>query len=109
MNKTLFAILIVMILAVIAGAYDKYFYTKNYDFFVEAPCDPLKNVCFIRDCDDGCPPNGLEEYRVFTLSASDFNFCKDNSCLDECTSGSITCEETMCGDSEEDECTGETN
>lgn len=78
---------------------------KDYDFIIEAPCDPAEGICFSRDCSTGeCPPNGLENYRVFSVSARDFTSCADESCLQECTNGTIACDETLCGESEEDEC-----
>lgn len=105
-NKLFLGAVIFMILAVLGTTTYKYLIAKNYQFNVEASCDPTNNKCFQRDCSnpDDCPPNQLSFYRVFTLSASDFGKCLDNSCLKECTSGVIKCEETICGDSEGDEC-----
>lgn len=105
-DRTFFAtISLLVVVAVCATAY-LFLVKEDYAFVVEAPCDPAQNTCFTRDCSGGeCPPNELEQYRVFAVSAHDFPVCADNSCLQECTSGAIECVEYVCGESEEDECT----
>jgi hypothetical protein len=78
---------------------------KNYDFVVEAPCDPSSATCYERDCDEEeCPVNGLEQYRVYTVKAAEFAHCADETCVQECSQGTITCTETLCGEGEEDVC-----
>ena len=105
MNKILPVILMVMVLGTIASNMRTFYVQKDYTFTTEAACDQSNSRCFVRDCsDDSCPPNGLEIYREFTLNASDFSKCADNSCLNECTSGSIQCTESNCGDSPDDIC-----
>lgn len=93
-----------VVVAVLSTAYI-FLIKKNYEFVVEAPCDPAKDTCFSRDCSGGeCPPNGLEEYRIFSVHARDFETCTDSTCLKECVDGIINCTETVCGESEEDVC-----
>lgn len=106
-TKILFILISALFLAAIINDFYTFYFQKNYDFTVEASCDPAQQSCFIRNCsaNSECPPNGLEVYRVFTLKASDFNKCSDDSCLVECTSGSIRCTEISCGESAEDTCT----
>lgn len=106
MNKALFGVFILMVVSAIASNYFIFYHEKNYEFLVEAPCDPLTNTCFVRSCEnaDDCPPNQLSEYRIFTLAARDFDSCSNNSCLDECESGALSCTEIMCGQSEDDTC-----
>jgi len=95
---------LLVILTILSTAYI-FLVRKDYDFIIEAPCDPALDTCFSRDCsDDECPPNGLELYRVFSVRAADFPTCSDNSCLQECMQGSIACTETVCGESDEDIC-----
>ncbi len=82
---------------------------KDYDFVVEAPCDPQTETCFYRECSDlsntgDCPPNALENYKIYVIRAADFPRCTDNSCSAECGSGLIACTEILCGDGEEDTC-----
>ena len=91
---------------ILATGYN-FLFAQNYDFYVEAPCDPATQTCFERDCSevDACPPNNLSTYRAFYIKAAQFKKCADNSCLMECTSGAISCEEVVCGDAEEDMCT----
>jgi hypothetical protein len=94
------------ILLVVASTTWLFMFKQDYHFVVEAECDPASQSCFERDCSntDDCPPNQLSVYRTFQVRAADFKSCADNSCLKECTSGVISCNEIMCGDSEEDEC-----
>jgi hypothetical protein len=93
-----------VVTAVCATAYI-FLVRKDYDFVVEAPCDPAQETCFFRDCSGGdCPPNEFEHYRIFSVSAQDFPTCADNSCKAECTDGTLVCTEIVCGESEEDEC-----
>lgn len=94
-----------IVLVVVATGY-KFLINKDYDFVVEAVCDPSVQTCFNRDCSEGdCPPNELEDYRQFIISASDFSKCSDNSCLEECLSKAISCEEIMCDEGAGDICT----
>lgn len=105
-TKTLFIIVSALVLAAVANNFYTFYYQKNYEFTVEAPCDSTQQSCFIRDCSNGeCPPNGLEVYRAFTLKAKDFEKCSDDSCLSECITGSIQCEEASCSESNGDVCT----
>jgi len=93
-----------VISAILACAY-LFFYKKSYDFTVEAPCSKSTATCFVRQCDnEECPPNQLEEYRVFKLTAADFPKCSNDSCLNECLMGDIRCTEVVCGESADDLC-----
>lgn len=84
--------------------YHKYVITQRYDFFVEAPCDPREGVsCHLRSCEDYCPPNELESYRVWKINARDFGRCADDTCDTECRSGQLRCEAVPC-DPEVEEC-----
>lgn len=105
-SKIFLWVISLSVLLVILSTGYKFLLKKNYDFLVEAPCDPASSTCYYRDCSnpDDCPPNGLENYRIFSLAASDFPKCTDNSCLNECTSAAIACEEVTCGEDEADEC-----
>jgi len=109
-SKIFLWVIFLSVVAVIAATAYRFLWVKDYVFIVEAACDPAVEVCFYRDCDDYCPPNGLEYYRVFEVSAADFSTCSDNSCSRECMSGSIACSEVLCDAEAEDECSviGET-
>ncbi len=109
MEKTDKIFLLVLSLCAVATlASNSYMFLlkKDYDFNVEASCDPTTHKCFHRDCANpgDCPPNGLSNYRRFTISAKDFQKCSDNSCIVQCKSGAIQCVEIKCGDSVEDTC-----
>lgn len=105
-TKTLFILVSALVLATLVANFYTFYFQKNYDFIVEAPCDPTTQTCFVRDCSESseCPPNGLEQYRMFTVNAADFEKCSDDSCLYECVAGVIQCEEIFCDESGGDIC-----
>ena len=107
-GKQLLVLVVVTIaLLPIGMSFYKYYYSKDYDYLIEAECDPLKEICYSRDCTnpDDCPPNGLSVYKEFYVKAFDFEKCTNNSCHKECVSGLIKCTPIPCGDSDEDVCT----
>ncbi len=94
-----------VVVAIIVSGY-KYLITKDYEFLVEAPCNSALSLCYVRDCDnDYCPPNGLSEYRVFSIPASRFKDCSDNSCANVCVAGG-PCTEAACSEEAGDSCAG---
>jgi hypothetical protein len=94
--------------AVIGSSFYTYYYTKNFNYLLEASCDEATQVCFVRDCSnpDDCPPNGLSIYTQYAVQGHDFSKCTDDSCLDECLQGIIECEEIPCDPMAEEECSG---
>lgn len=78
--------------------FQKFVVLKEYDFYVEAPCDTTSGeACHLRDCEvDECPPNGLTEYKVWKILARDFTLCADQTCDEACSSGLIPCEAIPC-------------
>jgi len=100
-------LILAFLLLPIFSNYYKYYVTKNFIYAVEAKCDPLIEVCFMRDCtvSDDCPSNGFSKYKKYYVKASDFSKCSDNSCQKECENGLIQCRLIHCGDSEDDVCT----
>ena len=109
MDKIGKAALVLLSLMVVVGILAtgwRFFIEKQYDFVVESSCNPDSETCFYRDCsvEGDCPPNGLELYKTYVVSAADFKQCSDNSCETQCADGSIECELVACGSSEEDEC-----
>jgi len=104
-DKTFLAVILVLVMGAMAATAYHFLIRGAYEVVLELPCDPELNTCFSRDCSTGeCPDNGLELYRIFALSARDFQQCADTSCLDACTEASIECTEYACGESEEDAC-----
>lgn len=104
-GKIVLALLITSIGLVIFSTGYRFLWEKNYTFMVETECTVGSESCFARDCEEEeCPPNGLEEYRVFNLQAKDFSACDGGSCLNVCVDGSITCEEVMCDSFAGDSC-----
>lgn len=102
-------VLLIFIATAILENYNIFFINKNYKFNVETECDPAVTKCFIRDCsqEGDCPDNNLSEYREFEILARDFDKCTDSSCLKECLTNTINCQEIKCGDSPEDSCSTE--
>lgn len=84
-----------------------YLYQKNYNFVVEAACNPSTQNCFHRDCssaDSSCPPNNWEDYKVFRIKAKDFASCSADSCASECLNGTAPCVEELCSSSSANSC-----
>ena len=101
-NWFLWLIGISCLIAVIISFYFFYF-KKDYDFIVEVACDPSKETCFQRDCSnpDNCPPNGLSDFKRYSLNAGDFNKCENEDCASACETGSIKCGPIECAEDEE--------
>lgn len=80
-----------------------FYIKKDFDFIIETSCDINKEQCFIRDCTnpDDCPPNGLEEFKRYTLNANDFKYCENEDCLDVCENQQINCNLIQCKEDEE--------
>lgn len=107
-GKLFLSVISISVIAVIFATGYKFLWFQDYNFIVEASCDPTTEACFQRDCSvpDDCPPNGLESYKTYMLSAADFSQCGDSSCEFECKNNMITsCVEIACGSSEENQCT----
>lgn len=103
-TRTIFILVVALVLAAVVNNFYIFYIQKNYEFIVESPCNLTAESCFIRSCgDEECPPNELSHYRMFAIKARDFGKCRDNSCFSECSSGLIECKEIMC--SEDDACT----
>lgn len=82
-----------------------YFFTKNYDFLVEAPCHTSFQQCYVRDCSAGeCPPNNLSSYSLYRVPAGLFGSCTDNGCLNICTQGNTACKNIPCLSQTDIEC-----
>ncbi len=90
-------------LVVIVASFYSFYFQKNYDFIVEVSCDPLKETCFQRDCSnpDDCPPNGLFDFKRYSLNAGDFKMCENEDCANACETGAIKCEPIVCMEDEE--------
>lgn len=96
--------LLTFVLAISFSFY-KYYYTADFNYRIEAACDPLQEKCYYRPCDtnpDECLPNGLSYYKIYYIKAYDFPKCADNSCKAECETGKIKCDPLPC---DEDNCT----
>jgi len=106
-GRVFWVLIFVILLLPIGSSFYEYLYTKDYDYLIEAQCDPLKEICFSRDCSiaDECPPNNLSNYKEFYVRAYDFEKCSDNSCEIECAKGLIACTPVLCDEPAGDICT----
>lgn len=97
------SVLSALVLLSIAGSAWRYLYNENYFFSLEASCNSDKERCFTRDCTnpDSCPSNGLAEYKIVKVKATDFKKCTDSSCTTECASNLISCDVKYCDASQE--------
>ena len=109
MNRLIFWLLILMVVSAIGANFYTFYFKKNIDFIIETPCDENTQTCFVRDCSTGdCPPNNLSQYRSFHISASNYAACEYDSCVKDCSSGSVKCVELMCDESGDDACSNKT-
>ena len=85
-------------LVVILVSFCSFYFKKNYNFIVETACDTSKEECFQRDCanPDDCPPNGLSDFKRFSLKASDFQYCQNEDCTMICENRAIKCAPVKC-------------
>ncbi len=90
-------------LAVIAVNFYTLYFQKNYDFIVETACDPAAEECFARDCSEegACPPNELQYFKRYTISAKNFPMCEGEDCTSACETVMGACEQMMCEPDEE--------
>lgn len=98
-------VVITLISVFLAGltSYTKYIFAEDYYFFVEAPCDPVNNLCHVRDCEEYCPPNALASYNVYRIKASEYEKCDDNTCLNVCND-TTKCSEIICSEEDGNSC-----
>ena len=85
-------------LVAIACTFYFFYFKKNYNFIVEVACNPSKETCFQRDCTnpDDCPPNGLSDFKRYSLNAGDFKMCENEDCTNACETETIKCEQVEC-------------
>jgi len=92
-------LLLLSVVLAVGYSFYKYEYIQSFQYTVEASCDPAQQVCYQRDCSAGdCPPNDLDTFRVFTIPASEFENCADDSCTNICPSTDHQCTEIMCSE-----------
>lgn len=89
-------------LIAVATSFYFFYFKKDYKFIVEVLCDSSKEICFQRDCSnpDDCPPNGLSDFKRYSLNAGDFKMCENEDCTNACENGTIKCEPIECVEDE---------
>jgi hypothetical protein len=97
-NTLFITALLICVLASVVVSFYFFYYKKDYEFVVEVACDVTKETCFQRDCTnpDDCPPNGLSDFKRYSLNAGDFKNCESEDCAIACESGAIKCEPIEC-------------
>ncbi len=94
-DKVFFFLSLLMISVAVFISVNKFYITKNYDFYVEVSCNPDEEECLSRNCEtEECPPNGLETYKEYTISAKDFERCENEDCTELCKETDI-CQEVQ--------------
>jgi hypothetical protein len=92
---------------VLVASFVRYYYLKEFPIYIEVQCDPATEICFHQDCSEGdCPPNNLEDYRLFSIPGYMHSSCYDiDRCASVCKGQNGICTETICGsDPENDTC-----
>ncbi len=100
------ALIACCVISVITSFYF-FYYKKDFNFIVEVSCDKSQETCFERDCSnpDDCPPNGLSDFKRYSLNANDFKSCQNEDCTTVCENGEIKCTPVECTENPD---TGET-
>lgn len=94
LNTILTIMFFILFFLALGMSYYKYYYTANYKYLIELPCNPETSDCQYRDCDtnpDECPPNGLSYYNKYSIKAYDFKKCENENCEEQCLTGKISC------------------
>ncbi len=103
-STKLFTVFIFTLIIVVSlSSYVRYIFAKDYEFHVEMSCDTKTELCNIRDCSDYCPPNGLDQYKIYKIRAIDFKNCTNNSCSNICV-GTNKCQLIKCDSKSGDNC-----
>lgn len=104
----LIGLFVLTFVSAIVFSFFRYYSEKDFDYLVEAACDPATEECFVRDCSalDECPPNQLALYKTYHVTAREFAECGDNSCATTCALGGISCRPVRCSEALGDTCRG---
>ena len=104
-STNFFTFLLILMASIVAiCSFARYIYAKSYIYHVEMACDSTKESCYTRDCSDHCPPNGLSEYKIYSINASNFKYCTNNSCSNICEA-THKCTKIECNPEKGDSCT----
>jgi hypothetical protein len=104
-TRILTSFIVISLVLVFLTAFTKFIFAKDYYFYIESECDESSEICFTRDCEEYCPPNGLDTYKAYYIPASAFPQCEDNGCNNICEGdASNVCEELECDAENGDVC-----
>lgn len=98
---------VISVSLVILTSYTKYIFAQDFQFRIEGTCNPETETCYVRDCDDYCPPNQLANYNVFIIPASEYDQCENNTCDNLCQADEANplCEKINCSVENGNDCT----
>jgi len=95
-SKILIIIVSLAIVASVGVSFYKYVITKNYQIFVEIPCDPAVDNCFVRTEED----DTISNYKILSRQASNIPLCvpenNPNCRAMLCEQDEPNCEFTTC-------------
>lgn len=99
LSKYFFVLIILSLLFVIGYRYYDYIYKRDFLIYVNIPCDPITEECFVSDCQseidcDNSPykkieimaydvPKCLEEHSCKNFYCSVYNNCNVTHCSDD--------------------------
>lgn len=94
-TKGSFFLFLILALAMVASAthsFYKFLILRDYWLYIQAPCDPLMNTCFVHDCepeDVRCNtlPEGKFYYKILSTHASNLAGCEGEICIADCFEG----------------------
>lgn len=97
-SRILVTFFIVSLFFVFLTGYTKYIFAKDYTFYIETECNPEVSTCYVRSCDDYCPPNGLSTYSAYYIPAAEYKNCTSSDCKNICESSETShlCEPIPC-------------
>lgn len=99
-NKLIVLLSSLFLLAIIGFRYHQYIVDQNFLLYLNGPCDPANESCFIEDCsagDESCQavpyikiellakdaPNCLEEHTCESFSCEGLNQCEITYCSED--------------------------
>lgn len=103
-SKIFFGLFAIVILAIAAISYYKYFILRDYHIVAQAECDPTKEVCFVSTCnineDESCPQKESDRqsyYKLVEKKAYNIPECNDELiCAPLKCAANEDCKEIFC-------------
>lgn len=95
-SKYFFVLVVLSLLCVIGYRYYDYIYKQNFLLDVNASCDPVKENCFVADCEPG-PDCDQTPYKKVEILAHNAPKClEEHTCENFSCDGIGSCNVTYC-------------